>query len=339
MGMVDELLRPGMERRKHANAAAHMARIAGQFDNGLRRGLHEQRAGGFLPAAQRLAQVLGHGDGDMEVMAGQKFALPRLEPSLRLIRMAFGTAPVPAGMAGIELLAAAIAAPEMSAERLRAAGKNVRDGAAMRGRNACAMRRKVAVREAAEDVRNLDHGWRPGLQAGHQPIEDGFERGAGRFGEVSITGRRLDAGVPKQNLHDPGIDAAFQEPCGVAVPERMRADAPLDAGVLGRRPEGLPERQARDWPGAAAAGAKPARIAMRLPKAAQRGEDRPGQGNQPFLVALADDAEQSFRAVDMRHFNLRGFADAQAAGVHQKRRGPDGRLPYAANKGARFGVR
>jgi hypothetical protein len=90
--------------------------------------------------------------------------------------MAFGTASDLAGMVGIDLLAAAIAAPEMSAGRLRAAGKNVRDGAAMRGQNAGAMRRKVAVREAAQDVRNLDHGWRPGLQAGHQPVEDGFER-------------------------------------------------------------------------------------------------------------------------------------------------------------------
>ncbi len=158
MGMVDELLRPGVEHRKHANVAAHMARVAGQFDNGLRRGLHEQRVGDFLPAAQRLAQFIRHGDGDMKVRAGQKFALPRFEPSLRLIRMAFGTASVPAGMVGIDVLVATIATPEMPAERFGAAGQNVRDGAAMRGRNSRAMRRKVAVREAAEDVRNLGPG-------------------------------------------------------------------------------------------------------------------------------------------------------------------------------------
>jgi len=51
-----------------------------------------------------------------------------------------------------------VAAPEVSAERFRAAGKDVGNGTPMRRQHRRAMRRQVVVREAAEDIRDLDHG-------------------------------------------------------------------------------------------------------------------------------------------------------------------------------------
>src|SRR5208337_3538594 len=99
----------------------------------------------------------------MKVTAGQNFALPCLEPSLCLVRMALGTAAVLAGVVGIDFLAAPLAAPEVPAKRLHAAGNNIGDGAPVRGQNPRAVRHKIAFREAAEDVRNLDHGWCPAL--------------------------------------------------------------------------------------------------------------------------------------------------------------------------------
>jgi hypothetical protein len=52
---------------------------------------------------------------------------------------------------------ASITAPEVSAKRLGAAGLDIGDGAQMRGRHRHAVGRQVLIREAAEDVRNLDH--------------------------------------------------------------------------------------------------------------------------------------------------------------------------------------
>ena len=142
VGVVEQLLRPGVQHGEYAGGAAHIARIAAKLDNSLSRGLHEQRIAGRLVGAQRVAQFLRHGNGDMEVAAGQHFGLPCVEPPLSLIRMAFGTAAVPAGMVGITFGAALAAAPKVPAKRLRAAGKNVGDGAPVRGQNPRAMRQR-----------------------------------------------------------------------------------------------------------------------------------------------------------------------------------------------------
>ena len=122
-------------------------------------------------------------------------------------------------MVGVDLGAAAVAAPEMSAERFRSAVEDVGDGAPVRWQNRPAMRRQVVVRKAAEDVRDLDHDRSLGSEAGHQLVEYAFERGAGRLGQVRVDGGRGDAGVAEQDLHDPGIDAAFQKPRGIAMPQ------------------------------------------------------------------------------------------------------------------------
>ena len=129
MGMVEQLLGPGVQDGEHADGAAHIARVAGQLDDGLGRRLHQQRVAVLLVGAQRVAQFLGHGDGDVKVGTRQHLGLACAEPFFGLISMAFGTAPVLAGMVGVDLGAATIAAPEVSAERFRAAGKDVCNGA------------------------------------------------------------------------------------------------------------------------------------------------------------------------------------------------------------------
>ena len=57
------------------------------------------------------------------------------------------------------------------------------------------MSRQVVVREAAEDVRNLDHGRCPPSHAGHELVENTLERGPGRLGQVHVDGGRRDVGV------------------------------------------------------------------------------------------------------------------------------------------------
>ena len=60
-------------------------------------------------------------------------------------------------MVGVDLGAAMIAAPQVSAERFGATGKNVGDGAPVRRQYGRAMRRQIVVRETVEDLRDLDH--------------------------------------------------------------------------------------------------------------------------------------------------------------------------------------
>ena len=86
----------------------------------------------------------------------------------------------------------------MSAESLDAAGKDIGDGALMRWRHRRAMGRQVVAREAAEDVRDLDHGGTTGSEAGHQSIEDRSQRNAGWLGQVGVDGGGGDIGVPQQ---------------------------------------------------------------------------------------------------------------------------------------------
>ena len=52
MGVEDELLGPGMQNGQHADGAADIASIAGQLDDGLGRGLHQQGVAVTLVGAQ-----------------------------------------------------------------------------------------------------------------------------------------------------------------------------------------------------------------------------------------------------------------------------------------------
>ena len=128
MRMVDELLRPGVQHGHHANRAADVTSIAGEFDDALGSGPHQCGVAIALVRTQHIAQLLRHGDRDVEVGAGQQLDLARRNPPLGLILMASRAAPVLAGMIGVDLSAALIAAPQVPAERWRSAGEDVGDG-------------------------------------------------------------------------------------------------------------------------------------------------------------------------------------------------------------------
>ncbi len=217
MRVVEKLLRPCVQDGEHADHATDMAWIAGKFDDGLGGGLHQHGVTVTLVGAQDLPEFLGHGHGDVEVAGRQHLGLARIEPAFGLVSVAFWTTPVFAGMVGEDLSGALVAVPEMSAESLGAALLDVGDGALMGWQHQCAMGRQVIAREAAEDVRDLDHDGATASEAGHQFVEDASERDAGWFGQVGVDGGRGDVDVTEQDLHDPGIDAAFEEPRRVAM--------------------------------------------------------------------------------------------------------------------------
>ena len=98
MGVEGQLLGPGVQDGEHADGAADVARVAGEFDDRLGGGLHQDGVAVALVGAQHLAEVFGHGDGDVEVAAGQHFGATSLQPLLGLVGMALGAAPVLARM-------------------------------------------------------------------------------------------------------------------------------------------------------------------------------------------------------------------------------------------------
>jgi len=101
-------------------------------------------------------------------------------------------------MIGIDFGAAVVAAPKVAAERVSPAGHDVRDGALVRWQHCAAMRRKVAVRKAAEHVRDFNHGCGPRSEAAHHLIKERFERAARRFDQMRVPGRRRNVDVAQR---------------------------------------------------------------------------------------------------------------------------------------------
>jgi hypothetical protein len=184
MRAVEQLLGPGAQDGEDADRGSDVAWIAGEFDDGLGGGLHQQGVTVTLVGAQRVPEFFRHGDGDVEIRDWQHLGLAGLEPALGLSAMTFGTTPVLAGVIGQDLGVALFATPEPPSERLGAAGLDVGDGAPVRWQHRRAVGRQVIAAEAAKDVGDLDHDGPAAPEAGHQCVEDGFERDAGGFGEV-----------------------------------------------------------------------------------------------------------------------------------------------------------
>ena len=63
--------------------------------------------------------------------------------------------------------------------------------------------------------------------------------------EVEIDGRVREVGVPEQHLDGAQVGAGLQQMRRVAVSQRVRADVLVDAGLAGRRSDGLPDRPGR----------------------------------------------------------------------------------------------
>ena len=145
--------------------------------------------------------------------------------------------------------------------------------------------------------------------------------------------------MAEQNLHDASVDAVFQEPGSITMPERMRTYGTRDPCLTGAGVKRAPQRYPCDGSIAAFAGAQPAWMAMGLPETAQFVEYGLGQRHLALFVALANDAHQTALAIDGRDFEVCGFADAQAASIHQKQRGSGDRSSYAREDGAHFRVR
>jgi len=83
--------------------------------------------------------------------------------------MAGRAAAVAAAMVDMDLAATAATGPDLAAKRFGPTGKDVGDGAPMRGWHRCAMGGQIGGGEAVEDRLQIDQ--RAGSEAGHDLVQ------------------------------------------------------------------------------------------------------------------------------------------------------------------------
>ena len=127
--------------------------------------------------------------------------------------------------------------------------------------------------------------------------------------------------MPEQDLDNADVDAPFEQVRREAVPERVRPKLGVEAALVSRLVESVAGRFHGQMREDAAAGEQPLRAAVRLPDRAQHLEEGLGQGQNPFLVSLANQAEHPLFGVDGRDGQFNRLSDAQAVGIDQREAG------------------
>jgi len=336
--MEDQPLRPAMEHGEHAGGAAEPARIARQIDDRAGGELDQRAIAGLLMAAQNGPQLLGHGDGDVEVRHRQHLGAAPVEPGRGLRAVALRAGAVAAGMEDMHQAAAVGASPLLAAERRGPAGEDVGDGATMRGQHRRAMSLQVASGELAEDVRHFGHA----SQAVHHLVEQCSQRRLRRLRQVGVDRRRADAGVAEQDLDGADVDLVLEQPGRIGMAQCV-GRRPASAGKLCRL-DGSREAAGQDIDAnrtavpAIGEEPSPATVALRLPHAAKALVNRPRHRNEPLLVALADDPQQAAGLVDGADRKTGSLADPQAAGIDQAEAAAMNRVADGADNPLHLGM-
>jgi hypothetical protein len=102
VGMMLELLVPGMEHAEEADLRAEVAGTTGDLKQGRGTGLEEQVIDHALVLEREGSEFTrqGQGEDEMHVAGGQQFLFACLEPAETRVRLASGTMPVAARVIG-----------------------------------------------------------------------------------------------------------------------------------------------------------------------------------------------------------------------------------------------
>ena len=92
--MMLQLLIPGMEHAEEADLGTQVTRIAGDLQEGLRAGAKQQVVDHPLVLQCQRSQFLREREDDMDIVRGQQFPSPRLEPALAGVALALWAMPV-----------------------------------------------------------------------------------------------------------------------------------------------------------------------------------------------------------------------------------------------------
>ena len=100
MGMVLQVLAPGVKHGEDADASAEESRIGGQFEQGLGDSTKQQGVHQSLISQCQRSERLGQGEDDMGVRHRQKTGGLFLEPAIARRGLTLGTVAITAGQVG-----------------------------------------------------------------------------------------------------------------------------------------------------------------------------------------------------------------------------------------------
>src|SRR5258708_29989343 len=129
--MMSQVLRPGVQYRKRADACPQMPRIGSDLQQGLRSRAEQQVIKDALVTQRERRQLLGHGEDDMRVGHRQQARGLLHEPVIAGCRLALGTVPIAAGVVSDSLVVAAVAPFKMGAQRGGAAQADIAQNLAL----------------------------------------------------------------------------------------------------------------------------------------------------------------------------------------------------------------
>jgi hypothetical protein len=154
---------------------------------------------------------------------------------------------------------------------------------------------------------------------------------------MGVDGGCRNRAVSEQDLHQSEIDVAFEKPGRIAVPKTVQGAAGK-AGLTCGDAKGPTECTATDRPGTGLIGKKPTPVPVCRPELAQVLQNRPGEWNDPLLVALADDPQLTVDAVDGTDLKRRRLSRPQAACVDDSAAGSIDRVPQPRQERADLGI-
>jgi hypothetical protein len=132
VGMKAQIARPSLKDRQQTQFGTQIFVFASDVEQSAGAMTEQERIEDFLMGANERAQLLGDGEGDQIIGQWQESASLSIQPGGGVGVAALWTGPVVAGVEG-EMLAAALAAEQLTAQGGGATGDNGGEGAPMRG--------------------------------------------------------------------------------------------------------------------------------------------------------------------------------------------------------------
>src|SRR5215470_15159789 len=153
MGMVQQILPPGVEDGEKSDLGAEMLGIASDGEQSFGRRTEQNAVDGSLVLQSQRRELFGQRKHDMEILHRKQFRLPLLEPLGTVQRLTLRTVAIAAGVVGDTFLLALIALFDVAAQRSRAAKFNGPQGTQMLQRQA--VRLLIGWTVAANNVGQL----------------------------------------------------------------------------------------------------------------------------------------------------------------------------------------
>ena len=133
MGMVQQLLIPGVEHGQEAEVRSESARVGGDGQQRLRNSAEEDAVNQALILQRQGGKLLRQGENGVAIGYRQEFRRPSSQPLVTGSGLALWAVAIPAGVVGNGLVGAVVALLEVGAESGGAAGADVSEGSALRG--------------------------------------------------------------------------------------------------------------------------------------------------------------------------------------------------------------